>query len=298
MKYFKLRQGAQKIFPITKKDFEESTKKKAPYVARGTDGEIRCFAVCPACDNPIQLIGIYKKIQSSDAPYGKHYSKSIEMADYNESAYRFCPYASHTYQGKEKELKKELTDLEKKIYYAARDHFALALYIIQQDTGLYISEKFAKTLLRCYVGSEAHMYYMAAYHNIPWMFLYFLPATRCFGQMVRKGSLLYEMLSAQENVRMEQYKDTQYHVVKNNGKWLDTEFSFIHHQRKIVNEEIQEEIIMVLSTMDRDGIPKTMDERKIVINERRFPNLMAAKTGSTDRDDFWNDMAKTLMPDI
>lgn len=30
-----------------------------------------------ACDNPIQLIGLYKRLENTDRPYGKHYNRSL-----------------------------------------------------------------------------------------------------------------------------------------------------------------------------------------------------------------------------
>lgn len=49
-----------------------------------------------ACDNPIQLIGLYKRLENTDRPYGKHYNRSLFFAPYNETAYCFCPYSSDT----------------------------------------------------------------------------------------------------------------------------------------------------------------------------------------------------------
>ena len=57
MRRFKLVQGGGKPYGITKENFEKLTKKEKPYVMMGADGETRNFGICPACDNPIQLIG-------------------------------------------------------------------------------------------------------------------------------------------------------------------------------------------------------------------------------------------------
>ena len=32
-----------------------------------------------ACDNPIQLIGLYKRLENTDRPYGKHYNRSLSL---------------------------------------------------------------------------------------------------------------------------------------------------------------------------------------------------------------------------
>lgn len=75
---------------------------------------------------------------------------------------------------KKESRKKELTDYERNIYNAVREYFDLAVYIIQQDTGIYIGERMARRILEDYISEEGHMYYWATLYNIPWMLLYFL----------------------------------------------------------------------------------------------------------------------------
>ncbi len=106
MHRFKLKQGNEKSYEITKENFEQMTGRRKPYVETGADGITRYFGICPACDNPIQLIGLYKKLKHTDNPYGKHYNKDAAIAIHNEWAYQFCPYASHIYNNAEKLLKK------------------------------------------------------------------------------------------------------------------------------------------------------------------------------------------------
>ena len=51
------------------------------------------FAICPQCDNPIQIVGLYKKLKNTDKPYGKHYTRSVNgLADYNQQAYDYSTY--------------------------------------------------------------------------------------------------------------------------------------------------------------------------------------------------------------
>ena len=136
MRKFKLRTGVSNPYEINAENFEKLTLKQEPYHKVGKDGVPRDFGVCPACDNPIQLIGLYKKLENTDRPYGKHYSRSLSFAPYNETAYRFCPYSSNSREVTKESRKKELTDYERNIYNAVRDYFDLAVYIIQQETGI------------------------------------------------------------------------------------------------------------------------------------------------------------------
>ena len=65
---------------INVENFEQLTRKRKPYHEVGKDGIPRDFGVCPACNNPIQLIGLYKKLENTDHPYGKHYNRSLSFA--------------------------------------------------------------------------------------------------------------------------------------------------------------------------------------------------------------------------
>ena len=56
MRKFKLRTGVSNPYEINAENFEKLTLKQDPYHKEGKDGVPRDFGVCPACDNPIQLI--------------------------------------------------------------------------------------------------------------------------------------------------------------------------------------------------------------------------------------------------
>lgn len=88
MHRFKLSQGNGKLYDITKRNFEELTNKKKPYMLTGKDGQTRCFGICPACDNPIQLIGLYKKLENTDRPYGRHYNRDAVIFLYGRACLR------------------------------------------------------------------------------------------------------------------------------------------------------------------------------------------------------------------
>ncbi|MCX8956989.1 hypothetical protein EHW66_09560 [Erwinia psidii] len=55
----------------------------------------RWFAVCPVCDNPLQIIGMLER----DASYGKHFfplpdTVSVPPGRVNKEEYAWCSYAS------------------------------------------------------------------------------------------------------------------------------------------------------------------------------------------------------------
>lgn len=89
MDIFKNKQGLARILKISEKNFVEQTNKKLPYTRQNSSGGLSHFAVCPECENPIQIIGLFKNTaESGRRPYGKHYSQSIPgLAIYNHDDY-------------------------------------------------------------------------------------------------------------------------------------------------------------------------------------------------------------------
>ncbi len=298
MRRFKLVQGDGKPYGITKENFEKLTKKEKPYVMMGADGETRNFGICPACDNPIQLIGLYKKLGNTDKPYGRHYNRDAAIAAHNEQAYKYCPYASHVYKRTEKQLKDKLTDFEKNIYNTVRDYFDSAIYLLRKILGIYISPKYAEQILREYLASKGYMYYGATYYNIPWMLLYFCIAKPVYGKLVREGSPLYEMLKDRSDVVLKPTEGRDYYKVDKSGDWLDLQYSFILHERKVVDDEVREEIHFQLFSSDKQGIPVEKADMVLDINEYRFPNLIHSEDSVQYRNDELLQVASRLMPDL
>lgn len=298
MRRFKLVQGNVKPYDITRNNFKRFTGKKEPYVAWGSDGKKRCFGICPACDNPIQLIGLYKKLKNTDSPYGRHYNRNADIARHNEQAYFFCPYAKHLYNNSEKILKDELTDFERNIYYAVRENFDFAVYLAEQISGLKINEWFAEEILRDYLGGEGYMYYGATYYNIPWMLLYFCMAKPVYKRLVRIGSPLYDMLKDRKDVCLQQYKNSPYYLVDKAGRWLNLQYSVILHDRKIVHDEVKEEIRLILSSSDVRGTHIQEAETVLEINEYRFSNLIHSEKAAQYRNERLLQIAEQIMPDL
>lgn len=296
MRRFKLHTGKAKVYDLTKEIYLSETKKDAHYSITGKDGCKRNFAVCPACDNPIQILGLYKKLANTDKPYGKHYNHSITIATHNETTYRLCPYAGHYYNVTRESRKEKVTEYERTVYHSARENFDLAMYILEQDTGIYITENIARQMLREYVASEAHMYYWATLYNIPWMFLYFMTAHSCYGLIIKQDCELEKYLLTREDVNLVPCDFKKGYVrVSNNGSFLDLNYTMLSHSRKVVNDEVVEKIYLELYSTDINGEFVTEYKQELQINEYRFPNLICnAKYRNQKRIE----LAREIMPEM
>ena len=300
MKRFKLKIGKNNIYDINKETFEEKTKKQEPYIRVGKDKEKRCFAICPACDNPIQIIGLYKSIKVK--PYGKHYNRSVEkLAVHNEQAYQFCPYASHIYSSVDKNRKKkEFTEYEARIYNLVRDNFDKALYILKKDTGIHFTPKLAEKILFEYTASEGWMYPLATIYNIPWMLMYFAIGVNPYGWLIEKNSKLYKYLQTNKNIRLVEFNKNLVKIDTNS--FIKMNYMFTKHRRTIINDEVIETIEVNLD----ENISKNPDEREwkflwkdeIQINEHRFLNFVVSIKTEEYRNKKLLDIAEKIMPDI
>lgn len=248
-----------------------------------------------ACDNPIQLIGLYKRLENTDRPYGKHYNRSLSFAPYNETAYCFCPYSSNSREVIKESWKKELTDYERNIYNVVRKYFDLAVYIIQQETGIYVGERIARRILEDYLLVEGHMYYWATLYNIPWMLLYFLRPSPCYGLEVKEGSALQIFLSEREDVCLTSGKHNGYVKVDKTNKFLNLNFVSILHKRQVISNEVKETLHFNVFLNNNIFPSKELFGLDLEINEFRFPALIEK---TKYRKQWLIDLAKDIMPEI
>lgn len=299
MRRFKVTQGAAEVHDLTKEIYEKAVANKEKYSEKGKDDEQRFFAICPACDNPIQIIGLYKKLKNTDRPYGRHYNRDTKIAPHDEQAYQFCPYATRAYGKVTPDMRrKKLTDFERSIYYCVRDNFDLAIYIMKQDTGIFITESMAKNILREYLCARGYMYYWATLYNIPWMLMYFTRNRHCFGLLVRNNSELHQYLSTRQDVELESKENSNYALVKNKGQFLNLGYATILHDRKVINDEVRETIQLIVSDEKKDGTPRILKYIPMEINEYRFMNLTQSPEAQKYRNQRLLDYAKELMPDL
>lgn len=282
MKCFKLRTGKSQVYQLEKEIYEKK-QLNGPYVEIEKDKPARYFAVCPACDNPIQIIGLYSKSDNSPSVYGKHYNKSIEIAEYNKQMYYFCPYASHKYAVTKDSRKTNLTDYERNIYNTLRENFDIAVKIIEQDTGLYISDKMARRMLINFWSAEGHMYYWATLYNIPWLLLFFSPGVRCRFICVKENSPLYDFLSGRKEVKFTDAFGDYKKIDSANGKYLNLQYSVLGHKRAIVNDRLQETMSMNFFKVV-NGLPKVLYSFQVNINEYRFLNWICSEDAKRYRN--------------
>lgn len=95
MDAFKAWPGRAESIVISQESYMRCTGGVAPWRRDGDKGP-SYYAVCPLCDNPIQIVGLFRRQEESRAhrPYGRHHRGDVPgLCRYDEDAYLHCPYA-------------------------------------------------------------------------------------------------------------------------------------------------------------------------------------------------------------
>ncbi|WP_127958628.1 hypothetical protein [Serratia microhaemolytica] len=240
MDIFKISVESIQVYKITQENFDEATKKQAPWYQpiNGHDG---WFAVCPACDNPVQIIGM----MSREKPFGKHFLSSQAsmlvplkgIVDNDE--YEWCPYAS-----KNKTLNKSAQrHADSKVGLLIRqtllEQFDRIIYLLEKCLGIKITLALAESMLRDYCAVEGWRYRGATRQNIPWIFAYMMQAKKLYGRIfLKQGLLLAEELCRK---RPDLLCNQEHKIVTKTEKaFCDLTFSFIKHRRHLDGETLSE----------------------------------------------------------
>ena len=231
MDVYKLRPSSAGFRKISRAAFEEDTKRRAPWYQRSRSGELSQFAVCPACDNPIQIIGLYRLPKSVSQPYGRHAGESIpRLARLDPASREACPYFKpRRYQKTDR--KPCFDDQARKILQLLIDQFDRVVYLLGKQTGIWLTRKRLEDMLDTYRQMKGFMYMGATLINVPWIFAYMSNSFPLFYQKISDNPALAQAVSRSvpqahidERGRLTARKD-------NRGKtpFVAVEACFIHH---------------------------------------------------------------------
>lgn len=300
MDVFKTHAGAAPIFKINTENYLRETGDIAPYTVDGVRNIRHRYAICPACENPIQIIGIFKNTaESGKTPYGRHHKGTVpHLAVYNEADYLSCPYSNRKWTAP-KQKRSPDSKAARIALKTLHDQFDRAIYILSKDIDMHISYNFAKTLLKLYIGDSGWLYRTATPYNLPWTLLEASHAFPLFGRLILVQSGLYQAIQSKcPEVLLVQQPNKRFAAVKNRtGQFVDLHFLFRDHRFERDGNTVTESIVFWVTrghAYDKTGI-ETIYEKTLVINPRRFPALVNTSDGKAARDSMLLKIADDLI---
>lgn len=277
MNVYKTKVGQTTRTKISVKNFERDTLREAPYYQAGKPGkEPSYFVVCPACENPIQLLGLYKELPHTPNPYGKHYSKSVPyLAEYDHESYEFCPYSNPDRNPDRDGRRTPGSKIAISILNMLINHFDQVIYMIEESTGIKIGNGLAERMLNSYRDHQGHLYKAATLLNIPWIFAYMANAKSITRQRIHNNPALLEALREHLPNAQIDVDGSQKGVLKpkNDKDFLDINVSYIHHSITSIDKVITETMKMVVFTL-RNKANVVLHEQVITFDPDHFLALI------------------------
>lgn len=293
MDVFKTRTGLKESILITEENFTEATGKEKPYYRKNKQGKDTFFAVCPKCDNPIQIIGLYKQeAESTIKPYGRHYKGDIfQLAKYDEIEYLACPYSNPNHKSQTK--KRPSSNPKTKIFYhMMRKHFDKIIYLLGKKLGINISYGFAEKLLKNWAANEGWRYYESTYENLPYMLLYAEPAYSMYGRLIFRDGEIYQALKKKgKNFAFEPFGERYIKIIQKTGKFLNASFYLCNH-KYIENGEHLTEYYRLKIIEDE----KVIFQKKIEVEPNYLYHLINDSSWKmTDKDIRLKELAQNIL---
>jgi len=268
MDVYKLRFGLHPVHKIEKNQFESDTLRAYPWYQDNAQGSPAQFAVCPACDNPIQIIALYRlRGRNSPVCHGRHVSRDVPgLVDYSQAAYDLCPYANPNLQLEPTMRRNGDDPMGRVLLQLLREQFDRVIYIISKVTGIRISESLAHDMLEIFLGMRGHLYVGANICNLPWIFAYLSNAQNLFGRVIKADSPLRCDLEKHKKICFNEKGQIQ----NAPGERVDLlRFCFMHHAVGHSAPSIKETIQFVVSEGET-----ILYQETLIIDPMYFHNLV------------------------
>ncbi|WP_156526624.1 hypothetical protein [Cupriavidus gilardii] len=178
MNVFKLLPGNNDTIILSSDDvFHAKTGKRAPWYQRGADGKTRHYAVCPECENPVQIVNLDVETRVHEDGrvlplYAKHAGRDIPgIADYNKDRYEDCSLANPTsFNGREKRGATSKTTTE--ILQLLIDLPDVVLLFIEKFLEARVPDSVFESMLKSFRDQQGYLYRAVTTSNLPFALLY------------------------------------------------------------------------------------------------------------------------------
>ena len=278
MREIKFTTNYEPVLSFADKDFKTRYEERIgnnPGYIQVVNGETKHLALCPRCNNPVAILGIYKKINV--APHARH-AKEINIPNvvhYDEYKFQHCPY----HKKRADYIKEYVPETEepqrRELYRIAKKNYDKAIYLLQEETGIYITHKMAETLAENYVRMRAYNYIDATNYNIPWYLLYSFSGFPLYHMIVKKNTTLYRHLLGLGFVLKDSKVNGHVYVENNEGYLLTaTNYRYAVDKNDNLNEWLDFSIIRPDATVTDTLLYVPADRFSISVDSYHFGNLI------------------------
>jgi hypothetical protein len=293
--HFKVSAGRTPVYEITREHVESLLGRRPPWFRQGQErGDDRHYAVCPYCDNPIQLKGLYKRQEGSPRPYGSHTGRPVEGFQFDPLDLEFCPYRIKG-QTHGKDARRDMGPAARQLIAMAISEFDRIVLILRDDFGFPFSDRFAGRMLDQWLDSQGYRYTGAHLRNLPWMVAYFGPSQSLYGQAVGANADLTDRI----RTKVPQARISDSGKLEKGAAWYALDLQCLHHRVDVRQEDgalIESLTLRVqdFTKTNEAATAPTIYRKEIVFNPERFEALIHTPPERQRRTAGLLDMARSI----
>lgn len=287
MKEIKFTTNYEAVLSFSDKDFKRKYEERIgnnPNYTQAIDGDVKHLAICPRCNNPVVILGIYKKINVS--PHARHVN-SINIPNVTQfSQYKLerCPY----YNKKANYVKEYVPETEEtqrqELYRIAKENYDKAIYLLQKETGIHMNLDMAKKLAENYVIMRAYNYIDATIYNIPWYLIYCFSGFPLYHMIVKKGTVLHTHLLQLGLILRKSKIDGHVYIESNEGYLLRaTDYRYYVDKNDNLKERLDFSILRPDKDVSNTLLYTMVDRFSIDVDSYYFGNLIKYENWNTQK---------------
>lgn len=188
MNVFSIGDGKKGGYELTRENYIEKTHKSFPFYQDVKRYKTPYFAICPACNNPIQIINLFgvqyqEEHTGRTSIHGRHYKNDVMgLASYSEKKYIDCPLHNPVaFRIEEVRANEQINDEIRAIVENNRRQICANM---RQITGILINNKKLNEIIDDYIAARDYCYTHTNIFNIPYSILYTRNAINVYGRKV------------------------------------------------------------------------------------------------------------------
>lgn len=279
MRQIKFTTAYEQILSFDDKDFKIKYEERIgnnPGYTQTINGVRKHLALCPLCNNPVTILGIYKKI--NETPHARHDATISEIpyvTVFDKYKLERCPYYKRNADYVKEYVPETEEPQRRELYRIAKENYDKAIYLLQKQIGIHMSKQMIEKLAENYVMERAYNYIDATIYNIPWYLIYCFPGFLLYRLLIKKGCKLYKCLK-HLGFSLENSKNKEYVFVKDNNGYLlkVTNYRYSVNKEEKINEWVDFSIVAPDNSVENTLLYKPVDRFSIQTDSYYFNNLI------------------------
>lgn len=257
-------------FRLTREAFEADTLSKPPFTFN-----YRNYAVCPACLNAVQILGIRTELKNTPDPYAKHTLAEIPELDaiQDEIAYRNCPYSDPESKPKNCRYTNRtpgiISSMVIELFWTQLDRI---FYILERDLPFKLSWQAKETILKDFVGYRGWLHPEISLLNAPWMLLYCSNFHSLWKCELKDGDLREKI----KKIKGVEFNERNENIIEHDG-FSSLGFCAIHHRSYSTGKDVRETIKFIVAKKMDCWFKKEIASETFPSNEILFSKTLEIK---------------------